>query len=118
MVQLVDNEDDRLVEFFCITELVQRAHFHSVLGIEHHQSGVGHVHGRNAGADKIVRTGAVYEIELAILPWHAENRRENRITVFFFNREIVAYRILVFHAAPAFDDSAFIKKSFGERGFS
>ena len=93
VIQLVDNENHRFMELLRVTELVDGTYLHAILGIQHHQSRIGHVQGRDSASHEIVRTRAIDEIQLSTLPFHTENGREYRVTILLLNREIIAHRI-------------------------
>ncbi len=117
-VQLVDEEDDRFFQFLGIPEIVLCADLRSVLSIDEDDCLVGNIEGRDGTADEIVRSRAVYDIEFLVVPFYVEYRREHRIAIFLFNREVVAHRVLCLHRTAALDDTTSVKHRLGKGGLA
>ena len=117
VIQLVHDKDNRLMELFCIPELVDCADFYAILRIQYHQCRVCHIQSGNCTADKIVRTRTINEIQLSVLPFYTENGREYRVTILLLNREIIAHSVSGFHTSATFYNSTLVKHSFSESGF-
>ena len=117
VIQLVHNEDDRFVELLRVAELVDSPHFDAVLRIQHHQSRVGNIQSGDSAADEIVGARTVDKVQFPVLPFHAEDSRENGVSVFLFNRKIIANRVLIFYGTATFYDTTLVKHCFSESGF-
>ena len=72
MVELIDEEDDRLTEFLGVAEVVLRSHLHTESAVEQKQRSVGNIEGRERGTDEIIGTRTVDEVEFLALPLHME----------------------------------------------
>ncbi|OAV74059.1 hypothetical protein Barb7_02497 [Bacteroidales bacterium Barb7] len=117
VIQVIDKEDNRLLELLCIAELVDSAHFHTVLGIQKHQRTVGHIQGRHSPAYKVVRPRTIDEVQLRVLPLQTEKGGKHRVAVLLFHRKIVGHRISCIHTPASFYNATLEKHSFCEGGF-
>ena len=117
-VKLVDEEDDRLVQLFGISEVVLCANLRAILAIDEYDGLVGDVEGRDGTPHKVVATRTIDNIELFAIPLCMEYGGEDRIAVLLLHREIVAYRILGFYGATTLDDTSFEKHTLGKCGLA
>ena len=106
---MVNKEDHRLFQLLGISEVVLRAYFRSVLSVDKYHGLVGHVKCSNGTAHKVVRSRAVDDVKLLVVPFHMENCRENRVAIFLLNGEIVTHCVFCFNGATALDNASFIK---------
>ena len=72
-VKLVHEEDDRLLELLRVTEIVLRAHLGTVLAVNQYQGLVGNIERSDGLAYEIVRSGAVYDVKLLVVPLYVKN---------------------------------------------
>ena len=117
-VELVDEEDDGLAELFGIAEMVLRADFRTEVAVEQQYGGVGDIEGSDGGADKVVGTRTVDDIEFLALPFHVECGGEDAVAIFLLYGEVVGYRVLHGDAAAALDGTGMEQKGFGEGGLT
>ena len=74
IVQLVYQEDDRLSQFFGIAEVVLRAHFWAKLPIDQQTCRICHIQCRHSCPNEIIRSWAVDDIQLFVIPFHMKHR--------------------------------------------
>ena len=72
MVELVDEEDDRLTEFLGVAEVVLCSYLDPESTVEQKQRSVGNIEGRERGTDEIIGTRAVDEVEFLAFPLYME----------------------------------------------
>ncbi len=62
-VELIEREDHRFVELGTSAEDILSTHFHSILGIDEYQTGIGDIESRDSIAYKVIGTRTVYYIQ-------------------------------------------------------
>ena len=72
MVELIDEEDDRLAEFLGVAEVVLCSHLDTESTVEQKQRSVGNIEGRERSTDEIIGTRAVNQVEFLAFPLHME----------------------------------------------
>ena len=117
-VELVDKEDNWLVKFFRIAEVVLCTNLRTILSVDKNYGLVGYVQGCDGSTDKIITTRTVYNIQFLVVPFHMENGRKYRIAIFMLYREIVAHSIVCFYCATALYDSTTEKHRLGKGGLA
>ena len=113
-VELVNEKDYRLLQFLRISEVVLCPYLGPVLPVDEYHGLVGHIECRYRAAHEVVGTGAVDDIQLLVVPFYVEHRRENRVAILLFHGEIVAYGVLCLNGAAALYDAGFVEHCFGK----
>ena len=72
-IQLVNQEDDRLLQLLGIAEVVLCSHLGTVLSVDQHHGLVGNVERSDGTAHEVVRTRTVDDVELLVVPLHMEH---------------------------------------------
>ena len=72
MVELIDEEDDRLTEFLGVAEVVLCPHLDTESTVEQKQRSVGNIEGRERSTDEIIGPRAVNQVEFLAFPLHME----------------------------------------------
>ena len=117
-IQLVHEEDYRLVKFLRITEVVLCANLRTILSVYQDNGLVGYVQGCDGSTNKIIATRTVYNIQFLVVPFYMENGRKYRIAIFVLHWEVVAHRIVCFYRSTALDYSATEKHRLGKGGLA
>ena len=117
-VELIDKEDDGLLEFFRVAEMVLRTDLRTELTVDKEHGSVSHVKRGERCSHEIVGTRAVNDVEFFSFPLGVEDRGENGVAVVLFHGEIVRDCVFGSDASATFDLSAFKEEGFGESGFT
>ncbi len=117
-VQLVDEEDDRLLQVFGVAEMVFRADLNALAAVYEQDCGVGDGHCGQCLTHEIGQARAVDDIQLLAVPFGVEHGAKDGITIVLFNREIVAHRSLLRHAALSVNLSGDVEHRLGQSCFS
>ena len=117
-IQLVDKEDNRLVKFFGITEVVLCTNLRTVLTVNKNNSLIGYVEGCDCATDEVIRTRTINNVKLFVVPLYMEHCGEHRVTILMFYREVVAHRVLCFHRTTALDNTTTINHRLGKGGLA
>ncbi|CDE32213.1 putative 66.3 kDa protein in hag2 5'region [Leyella stercorea CAG:629] len=117
-VQLVDKENDWLMKFLGITEVVLCTNLRTILTVNKDNSLIGYVESRDCTTDKVVRTWAIDNVEFLVVPLYMEHCGEHRVAILMFYREVVAYRVLCFHRTTALDNTTTINHRLGKGGLA
>lgn len=113
-VQLVDKEDDRLIEFLGVTEMVLRADLGTEVAIDEEHGSICNVESRERSTYKVITAGAVDEVQLLTFPFRMEYRREYGVAIILLYGEIVTDSILLRDTSAAFDDARVEEEALGE----
>ena len=118
VVKLIDEEDNGFVEFFRVAEVVLCTYFRTESTIDEEDSRVGHIESGHRCAHKVVRTWAVDDIELLLIPFYVESSGKNRVAIFLFDWEVVGNGIFLGNTTAAWESTSVIEHAFCERGFT
>ena len=118
VVKLIDKENDRLVEFFRVAEVVLRTHFRAKGTIDEEDGGVCHIECSHCCSHKVVRPWTVYDVEFLFVPFHVESCGKDRIAIFLFNGEVVRNGIFLCDSATSWQCSSVVEHTLREGGFS
>ena len=77
VVELVDEEDDGLAEFFGVAEVVLCAYLNAGSAFEKDDSRVGHVESGDGCACKVIAARAIDEVDFLAIPLHMANSGED-----------------------------------------
>ena len=113
-IQLIDKEDNGFVQLLGVAEGILRTHLGAILAIHQNDGLVGHVERCDGTADEVVRSRAINNVQLLVVPLHMEDSRENRVSIFLLYGEIVADGILSLYRATTLNDTCFEKHTFGK----
>ena len=72
-VELVHQEDDGLLEFLGISEVVLGAYLGTILAIDENHGLVGHIQSGDGSAHEVVATRTVDDVQFLVVPLHMEN---------------------------------------------
>lgn len=101
-VELVDQEDDRFLQFLRISEDILCSHLRTVLPVDKHEGSIRNVESRYRTTYEVVTSRTVDNIQLLVVPFRMENRREDGISVFLLHGELSRLRcswLLLYHGA-------------------
>ena len=118
VVKLIDEENDGLVEFFRVAEVVLCTYFRTESTIDEEDSRVGHIESGHRCAHKVIRTWAVNDIELLLIPFYVESSSKNGVSIFLFDWEVVGNGIFLGNTTAAWESTSMIEHAFCERGFT
>ena len=117
-VKLIHRKDNRLAQRSRGAEYILRAHFHAILCINHNHTGVRDIQRSYSSAHKVIRPGTVDKIQLAAKKLRIKYSGKHRVSIFFFHRKIITYRILCADSATTFYHPTLEEHSFRECGFA
>ena len=117
-IELIDESDERLVQYTGVTGLDLAAYLPAVLGIEDHDTHVRHLEGREEASAEIVRSRTVYDVELALHEFGEEDGRIDRALVLVLDIRVVRERVVRLDTTPAVDDLTLKSHRFGKGSFS
>ena len=117
-VQLVDEEDDRLLQLLGVAEVVLRAHLRAVLAIDEDHGLVGDVESRDGASHEVVGSRTVDYIEFLVVPFSMENSGEHGISKVELHRHEVGDGVLRLYGSTTLYDSSLIQHAFGKRGLA
>ena len=106
------------MQFLCISEIVLCANLRTILSVDKNNSLISNVQSCDCTTNEVIRTRAVNNIKLFVVPLNMEYCRENRITIFMLNWEVVTYRVLCLHCTTAFDDTTTENHRLGKSGLA
>ena len=118
VVKLIDEEDNGFVELFRVAEVVLCTYFRTESTIDEEDSRVGHIESGHRCAHKVVRTWAVDDIELLLIPFYVESSGKNGVAIFLFDWEVVGNGIFLGNTTAARESTSMVEHAFCERGFS
>lgn len=86
-IQLVHQENDRLTQFLCITEMILCTYFRTILTVQQQDGCIGYVQCGDSCTYKVVTTRTVDDIQFLTIPLYMINGRENRVTILLLYRK-------------------------------
>ncbi len=113
VIHLIHQEDDRLVQFLGIAEMVLCTYLHAI-GTKQQHSCIRHIHGSQGSTYKVVTTRAVDDVQFLVVPFYMEYGREYGIAIFLLYWEIITYCIMLCDASTTLDNTCFIQKGLGQ----
>ena len=117
-VELVDEEDDRFVEFLGVAESVHGAHFGSILSVDDEHGLVGDVECCDRAPHEVIGARAVDDIEFFIVPFYMYYGRKHAVSILLLHGEVVAYGVFTFYCTAAFDHSRFKQHRLDKSGLA
>ena len=95
VIKTIYEEDHRLVHLLGVTEVVLGTYLQAVATVDQKNGGIGNCHGGDGLTYEVVHTWAVDHVQLLAIPLYMEYGAEYRITIIFFNWEVVAHCTLL-----------------------
>ena len=114
MIQLVDGKNYRLAVFIHMLPYQLCAHFHAMLRVDQHHSGVSYAKWSHNFTDEIIQTRCVNNVNLVVAPFRVKGSGIHGNPAFVFQFMIVTHRVLLFDRTSTVNDFRFKQHGFGK----